>query len=64
MEVRGARSRADSYDREISNIFAIRDDITRSIVGTIGGLAANWLKPRSHAWPGKTRIASLPTITL
>jgi TolB-like protein/class 3 adenylate cyclase/tetratricopeptide (TPR) repeat protein len=29
---------ADGYDREISSIFAIRDDITRSIVGTLGGL--------------------------
>ena len=29
---------ADRYDREINGIFAIRDDITRSIVGTIGGL--------------------------
>lgn len=30
---------ADRYDREISSIFAIRDDITRSIAGTIGGLS-------------------------
>ena len=29
---------ADRYDREINNIFAIRDDITRSIAGTLGGL--------------------------
>jgi TolB-like protein/class 3 adenylate cyclase/Tfp pilus assembly protein PilF len=29
---------ADSYDREVDNIFAIRDDITRSIAGTLGGL--------------------------
>ena len=29
---------ADRYDREISNIFAIRDDITRSIAGALGGL--------------------------
>ena len=29
---------ADRYDRQINNIFAIRDDITRSIAGTLGGL--------------------------
>ena len=29
---------ADRYDRQVDNIFAIRDDITRSIAGTIGGL--------------------------
>ena len=34
----GSQLWADGYDREISSIFAIRDDITRSIVGTIGGL--------------------------
>ena len=28
---------SDRYDREISSIFAIRDDITRSIAGTLGG---------------------------
>src|SRR6476660_8110589 len=44
----GSQLWADGYDREISSIFAIRDDITRSIVGTLGGWAANWLKPRSH----------------
>src|SRR5262245_6264118 len=30
---------ADRYDREISNIFTIRDDITRCIAGTVGGSA-------------------------
>jgi adenylate cyclase len=30
---------ADSYDREVANIFAIRDDITRSIAGTLGSIA-------------------------
>ena len=30
---------ADKYDRHVDNIFAIRDDITMSIVGTLGGLA-------------------------
>ena len=34
----GSQLWADGYDREISSIFAIRDDITRSIVGTLGGL--------------------------
>ena len=29
---------ADRYDRQVNNIFAIRDEITRSIVGTLGGL--------------------------
>jgi adenylate cyclase len=29
---------ADRYDREISNIFAIRDDIKRSVAGVLGGL--------------------------
>ena len=29
---------ADRYDRELSNIFAIRDDIMRSIAGVLGGL--------------------------
>ena len=35
----GSQLWADRYDREINSIFAIRDEITRSIVGTIGGLA-------------------------
>jgi adenylate cyclase len=30
---------ADRYDRQVNNIFAIRDDITRSIGGTLGGRA-------------------------
>ena len=29
---------ADRYDREVTSIFAIRDDITRSIAGVLGGL--------------------------
>ena len=36
--ITGSQLWADRYDREINSIFAIRDDITRSIVGTIGGL--------------------------
>ena len=34
----GSQLWADRYDREISNIFAIRDDIMRSVVGVLGGL--------------------------
>ncbi len=30
---------ADRYDRQVDNIFAIRDDITRSIAGTLGSIA-------------------------
>lgn len=30
---------ADRYDRQVDSIFAIRDEITRSIAGTLGGLA-------------------------
>lgn len=29
---------ADRYDRELKSIFAIRDDITRAVAGTLGGL--------------------------
>lgn len=29
---------ADRYDREVDNIFAIRDEITRAIAGALGGL--------------------------
>ena len=38
MQPRGSQIWADRYDRQEENIFAIRDEITRSIVGTIGGL--------------------------
>ena len=54
---------ADRYDREINSIFAIRDDITRSIVGTIGGLAGKLAQAEVARLSGKTRTASLPTIT-
>lgn len=30
---------ADRYDQQVDSIFAIRDEITRSIAGTLGGLA-------------------------
>jgi TolB-like protein/Tfp pilus assembly protein PilF len=35
---------AESYDRKIENIFAVRDDITRSIAGTLGGLSGKLAK--------------------
>ena len=33
----GSQLWADRYDRQVDNIFAIRDEITRSITGTFGG---------------------------
>jgi adenylate cyclase len=44
---------ADRYDREINSIFAIRDDITRSIVGTIGGLAGKLAQAEAARLSGK-----------
>ena len=44
---------ADRYDREINSIFAIRDDITRSIVGTIGGLAGKLAQAEVARLAGK-----------
>ena len=35
---------AERYDRQIESIFAIRDDITRSIAGTLGGLSGKLAK--------------------
>jgi TolB-like protein/class 3 adenylate cyclase/Tfp pilus assembly protein PilF len=35
--VTGRQVWADRYDRQVDNIFAIRDDITRSIAGVLGG---------------------------
>ena len=55
---------ADRYDRQVDNIFAIRDDITRSIAGTLGSIAGVVSQTRRHACPRKIRIASLRTITL
>jgi adenylate cyclase len=56
----GSQLWADRYDRETNSIFAIRDVPSSE---QSGGWAANLRKPRSHAWPGKTRIALLHTIT-
>ena len=44
---------SDSYDREIDSIFAIRDDITRSIVGTIGGLGGKLAQAEVARLAGK-----------
>ena len=44
---------ADRYDREINSIFAIRDDITRSIAGTIGGLAGKLAQAEVARLSGK-----------
>ena len=44
---------ADRYDREINSIFAIRDDITRSIVGTIGGLGGKLAQAEVARLSGK-----------
>ena len=37
--ITGRQIWADRYDRQVDNIFAIRDDITRSIAGVLGGAA-------------------------
>ena len=44
---------ADRYDREIKGIFAIRDDITRSIAGTIGGLGGKVARAEVARLSGK-----------
>ena len=44
---------ADRYDREINNIFAIRDDITRSIAGTLGGLGGKLAQAEVARLSGK-----------
>jgi TolB-like protein/class 3 adenylate cyclase/Tfp pilus assembly protein PilF len=44
---------AESYDRQIENIFAIRDDITRSIAGTLGGLSGKLAKAEVARVSGK-----------
>jgi adenylate cyclase len=49
----GSQLWADRYDREISSIFAIRDDITRSIVGTLGGLGGKLAQAEVARMSGK-----------
>jgi adenylate cyclase len=44
---------ADRYDREIKGIFAIRDDITRSVAGTIGGLGGKLARAEVARLSGK-----------
>ena len=44
---------ADRYDREVNNIFAIRDDITRSIGGTLGGRAGKLAQAEAARVSGK-----------
>ena len=49
----GGQIWANRYDREISTIFAIRDDITRSIGGTLGGRAGKLGKAEAARVSGK-----------
>ena len=49
----GSQLWADRYDREIKGIFAIRDEITRSIVGTLGGLAGKLAQAEVERLAGK-----------
>ena len=44
---------ADSYDRQVDSIFSIRDEITRSIAGTLGGLAGKLAKAEVARLSGK-----------
>ena len=44
---------ADRYDRQFDNIFAIRDDITRSIAGTLGGKAGKLAQAEAVRVSGK-----------
>ena len=44
---------ADRYDRQVDNIFAIRDDITRSIAGTLGGKAGKLAQAEAARVSGK-----------
>jgi adenylate cyclase len=43
----------ERYDRQIESIFAIRDDITRSIAGTLGGLGGKLAKAEVARLSGK-----------
>jgi TolB-like protein/class 3 adenylate cyclase/tetratricopeptide (TPR) repeat protein len=44
---------AENYDRQIENIFAIRDEIARSIAGTLGGLSGKLAKAEVVRLSGK-----------
>ena len=54
---------ADRYDREIKTSSQFVTKSRGPSPEQSGDCKAKWLKPRSHVCPGKTRIASLPTIT-
>ena len=45
----GSQLWADRYDRQVDNIFAIRDEITRSITGTFGGIGRQTGSSRGRA---------------
>ena len=49
----GSQLWADRYDREINSIFASRDDITRSIAGTLGGLGGKLAQAEVARLSGK-----------
>jgi adenylate cyclase len=44
---------ADRYDRQVDNIFAIRDDITRAVAGTLGGLQGKVAQAEATRLSGK-----------
>jgi TolB-like protein/class 3 adenylate cyclase/Tfp pilus assembly protein PilF len=44
---------AERYDRELKNIFAIRDDITRAVAGTLGGLQGKVAQAEAIRLSGK-----------
>ena len=44
---------ADRYDRQLDSIFAIRDDITRSVAGTLGGLQGKVAQAEAARVSGK-----------
>ena len=44
---------ADRYDRQVDNIFAIRDDITRAVAGILGGLQGKLAQAEATRLSGK-----------
>ena len=53
MQSRGASLWADKYDRKVDNIFAIRDDITRTVAGALGGLQGKLAQAEVERLSGK-----------
>ena len=49
----GSQLWADRYDRQVDNIFAIRDEIMRSIAGTLGGSAGKLAQAEVARLSGK-----------